>query len=772
MTIEKTLRSLCLAVALAFLAPLTGVGQSVIGIEAAQAQTVSRIEVSGNQRVDDATVRSYLTIAPGQAATSSAIQGSIASLNSTGLFSNVSVRYSGGVLYVSVSENAIVASVLFEGNQRFNDEQLLTMVNLGSRGSFTQDRLDADIRSIELAYDDAGYTNVTVDARTETVQNSRIRVVFVINEGEKAGIAAINFTGNNTFSAWQLKSVINTKESHLLSWLFQDDNYSEDMLAADRELLRRYYANRGFPDAQVPSAVAEFDASQNAYFVNFTINEGERYSFGDIGIETSISGLNTDALRGAIRTYQGDTYSQQDLQASSEEIAIRATGQGYAFADVRPRLIRDEANREFDVTYLVDEGARAYVERINITGNTKTRDFVIRRELDFAEGDPFNRSIVARGKSNIESLNFFSEVNLTTERGSASDQVVINIAVVEKATGDYGVSAGYSTQDGILGEVSLTERNFLGRGQYLKISVGASQSGQNYNFSFTEPKFMGLDISAGIDLYRRVNDESSSGSALYGSTANGGQVRFGVPITDDLRLTLNAGGQTKAFVDAETDDGADSDIIDDGDTLNKVFVGYNLRYTNVDNEQRPSSGLVASLTQQYVGLDHNHLKSEVQARYFIPVLQDTGVVASVRGQAGVINDFSGDGVHPTETFNLGPNLVRGFSAMGMGPRLSSGEALGAMAYAGISGEIEFPIPLLPENYGLRGAVWADAGWVGDAPSGWMVDGGASTPVRASVGGSIIWDSPFGPLRGDIAHVLQKDEADNTQVFQLSLQTLL
>ncbi len=305
-----------------------------------------------------------------------------------------------------------------------------------------------------------------------------------------------------------------TKETGFLSWLFKDDTYDEQKIAVDRERVRLYYGTHGYPDAQVTS-VGEYDATRNAYFINFTVNEGEKYTFGNVGIETSIDGLNTDVLTGTVQTGQDSRYSIADLQKSIEDMSYEATSQGYSFADVRARLDRDVTNRKFNVTYLVDEGPRVYVERINITGNTKTRDFVIRRELEFAEGDPFNRSMVVRGRTAIQDLGFFSAVDITTQAGSSPDKVVINVAVTEQSTGDYGATAGYSTTDGVLGEVSLTERNFLGRGQYLRAAVGASQNGRTFDFSFTDPRFMGLKVSAGVDAYHRISDESDKN--FYGS---------------------------------------------------------------------------------------------------------------------------------------------------------------------------------------------------------------------------------------------------------------
>lgn len=764
---KNALRSLILAVALMLVAPVLGGAGGIIGVQAANAQTVARIAVDGNQRVDDGTVISYLSVRVGEKATSAKINASIDSLYASGLFSNVSVAMSGSTLAVRVAENPIVASVLFEGNRRFSDAQLLSMVDMGSRGVFTDDRLKNDVESIRLAYDRDGYSGVSVTARSEVLDNGRVRVVFVVNEGDRAGIAAINFTGNNTFSSGQLKDNIKTKETHLLSWLFRDDSYDEEKLSADKELIRLFYANHGFPDAQVLSAVAEFDANRNAYFINFTISEGERYKFGAIGIETSIPGMNAEALKSTIRTSEGGTYNYTQLSRTASNMAYAANMQGFSFADVRPRIDRDIANRTFNVTFLVDQGPRVYVERIDITGNTKTRDFVIRRELDFAEGDPFTRSLALRGKENIEKLDFFDSVDISTAPGSASDKIVIHIAVVEKSTGDYGATIGYSTADGVLGELSLTERNFLGRGQYLRVAVGATQNGNTFDFSFTEPRFMGLKISSGVDLYLRNNSETDL--SFYGSQVAGGQLRFGMPITDEVSLTGMVGYERKTIDD---NDATNADVVD-GLVLNKAFVGYSLAYNSLDDQTRPTSGLLAVLNQQYAGWDHNYIRSEIKARYFVPINEEYRIIGSIKGQAGIINDLSGGAMSYTEAFYPGPNLVRGFAAKGLGPRLASGEAVGTLAYAGISAEIEFPMPVLPDSYGLSASVWADLGYLGGAPTTVAaVTQGIDQAWRASAGASIIWNSPFGPLRADFIPWVSGATGDVAQQFQFTIATLL
>ncbi len=684
-----------------------------------------------------------------------------------------------GVAQAATSQ--LVASVLFEGNQALSDSQLSDLVNVGDQGTFSEGGVAADAENIRQAYLAKGFKNVSVTTRLEPSDGGRTRIVFVVNEGQRVGIAAINFTGNNAIGSGTLKSIIRTHETGLLSWLFRDDTFSDDLLQVDRGLIQLYYMNHGYPDAQVTSAVGEYDASRNAYFVNFTISEGERYRFGEVSVESSIPGINTGELGGIIRTKKGETYNYSDLSRTQEDMAAEAASQGFAFADVRPRVDRDAANAVFNVTYLVDQGARLYVERINITGNEKTRDAVIRRELEFGEGDPFNRSMLQRGKTEIEALGFFSAVNVDLGPGSASDKVVINISVIEQSTGDYGVSAGYSSDQGLLGELSVTERNFLGRGQYVKASVSASESGKSVSLSFTEPRFMGLKVSSGFDVYYKTQSEDAS--AYYGTTSIGGQVRLGLPVTRDVNLSTFVGYENKAVEDGDNS----SQVVNDGDSFNKGWLGYTLSYNTLDNQKRPSEGITATFTQQYIGLSYsnlsggsefdNLLKTEAKARYYMPLLADYNVIGSVKGQAGVVTSLDGGDVHPFEAFRGGSALVRGFINGGMGAKApTTGESLGYTAYVAGSAEIEFPMPILPESYGVRGSVWADAA---------LIDGiGNVTPslvanpdsiddnFKSSVGASVIWDSPFGPLRGDFAYVLNQATDDSTQVFALTIQNLL
>jgi len=780
---NKLMRSVILALAILFVAPLAGVAAPLVGVSQAQAQTVSKISVSGNHTVDTATILNTVSVKVGQPSNAAKISESIDALYRTGLFKTVSVTQSGSIVFIKVSENSIVASVLFQGNQRFSDAELLSMVQVGSRSAYSPDRVQTDIASIKQAYTTAGYTGVSVTAQTAAADGGRVRVTFVINEGQRSGITAINFTGNNAFSAGTLKGVIRTKETGWLSWLLKDDTYDEQQLEIDKQLIRQYYANHGYPDAQVSSAVAEFDPKRNGYYITYTVVEGDRYTFGPSSVETSIPNLQTAALTNTIATDQGSPYSQNDLTKTSADMALKATDQGYPFADVRPRLDRDLTNHRLNITYLVDNGPRVYVERINITGNLKTRDFVIRRELDFGEGDPFNQAVVSRDKLAIQALGFFKSVDITTEPGSAPDKVIVDIAVVEQSTGDYGVTAGYSTDQGILGEISLTERNFLGRGQYVRAAIGASGVGKTFDFSFTEPRFMGLKVSSGFDLWDHITSQTSS--SYYGLTAIGGQVRLGMPLTDTISGSTFLGFEQQSYSVATTDSSGNpipsSQLVNDGQVMNKAFVGYNLNFNTLDDQKNPTTGLYAVLTQRYDGMDYNDVKTEAKARAFMP-FGDTGIVGSIKGQAGIVNHLGGGDTSSLEAFREDSKLVRGFAYGGYGPRLTgvggfAGEYLGETAYAGLSAEVQFPIPMLPESYGLDGAFWADTAYISGVPSlgakGGVLDPGSTdNPFKASAGASIIWNSPFGPLRGDFGYVLSKATSDQTQIFQLTLQTLL
>lgn len=528
----------------------TTVGVQLLMVGGAEAATVSRVDVSGNQRVEAETIRGLLAIRPGQNASEADIDEGVQKLYSTGLFSDVKISQSGGTVTVRVEENQIVNQVIFQGNSKLKDEQLKASVQTQPRGAYSSATADADVTAIRDAYGKIGRSDATVSVRTLPVDNNRVNVVYEINEGDRTKIGTINFVGNNAYGDGRLKEVIALRESGILSFIQRNDIYDADRLRADEESLRRFYYNHGYADFRIVSSTADLDTANNKYTVTFTIDEGERYTYGNVTVESAIPGIDGAALERELKTRSGDVYNAQKVEDSLVAVTNRVAESGYAFAQVTPRGDRDFNNRAISITYVVDQGQRAYIERLDVRGNTKTRDYVIRREFDVSEGDAFNQVLVQRAKQRLEALGFFTSVNISTAPGSEPDRVIVIVEVVEKSTGEFSIGGGYTTGgegDGPVAEIGVTERNFLGRGQFVKVSAGFGADTRNYQLSFTEPYFLGRRLAAGFDIYTSTNTSES-----YDVERTGGSLRLAAPITDDFTAQVAYNFKQEKFGD---DDG-------------------------------------------------------------------------------------------------------------------------------------------------------------------------------------------------------------------------
>ncbi|MEM1284219.1 MAG: outer membrane protein assembly factor BamA [Pseudomonadota bacterium] len=755
----------------------------------AQAAVVSSIEVEGNQRIEDATVISYLTVVPGREFSARDLNESLQSLFATGLFADVRLERRSRVLFVFVEENPIIRQVVFEGNRRLDDGNLGLVTQLEPRRVLTESAVQSDTQRILEAYRRNGRFGARVEPKIIEVGDNRVDLVFEINEDERSTVSRITFIGNQAFSDGKLRDTISTEQSGLLSFLSSSNTYDPDRLDSDRERLRRFYLSEGYADFRVVSAVAELDREQNAFFITFTVDEGPRYEFGSVEIDSSLRELDPEDLYGVIETRPGDTYDADAVDRSIEALTLEVSRFGFAFVQVRPRGDRDPANQTIDITYFVDEGVRAYVERINITGNTRTRDSVIRREFDFAEGDAFNRVLVDRAERRLNATGFFEAVRIRTQQGSAPDRVILNVAVVEQSTGDISFGAGISSNDGVTLEISITERNFLGRGQYVRAAVGGGlDNNRNIEFSFTEPYFLGRRLAAGFDLYRRESGDDDDSS--YTTISNGGALRVVAPITNDLSFglsyglditeyTLDAGTTASRAVEqlvGENPPDGGSETFDQSDERLTSSFTWTLLYDTIDNRNTPREGYFVRLRQQIAGAggDAEFIKTTLDARAYRTLSTEFDVIGSVRVQAGNVVSWDDDNLLIVDGFFQGANLVRGFDSFG--PRDGgTGDALGGTTYAGISGEVNFPVPVLSEAIGLRGAVFADAGTLFD-PVGSVDVIAAANPtfvvnddssIRSSVGASLIWNSPFGPLRADYAFVLSSEDYDEELAFRFS-----
>ena len=514
------------------------VGTGIVAVASsgvAVAQSANSIVVQGNRRVEAETVRSYFKPGPGGQLGPAQIDEAIHALYATGLFEDVRIDHSGGRMVVTVVENPVINQVAFEGNKKAKDEQLKAEIQSKPRGTLSKPAVQADVQRIIEIYHRSGRFDVSVDPKIIDLPNNRVNLVFEIKEGAKTGVKDIRFVGIKAFSSGRLKDIIKTSESNWLSFLQTTDIYDPDRVEADRDLLRRFYLKHGYADVRIISAVGEYDPAKKGFIVTFTIDEGAQYHFGTVDVVSNVHAISPASLRNSLKVSSGSVYNADLVEKSVEAMTIEAAKHGYAFANVRPRGDRDFQKKIINIAFVVEEGTRAYIERINIHGNTRTRDYVIRREFDIGEGDAYNRALIDRAERRLKNLDYFKTVKITNEPGSAPDRVVVNVNVEEKSTGEFSISGGYSTANGFLAEVSVADRNLMGRGEFAKASVSYGQYSRGFNLSFVEPYLLGYRMAGGIDLFARQSFATSYVS--YDTQSIGVNLRLGFALSEELSLT-------------------------------------------------------------------------------------------------------------------------------------------------------------------------------------------------------------------------------------------
>lgn len=741
-----------------------------IAIAHAQSGTVRAIRVTGNRRVEPETVKSYLKFGVGDQYSAFAVDESLQSLFGTGLFSDVSIDKSGSTVTVSVEENPVINKVAFEGNKEVDNASISAEVQSKTRAIYTRARVQSDIQRILDLYQVRGIFTAKVEAKIIKLPHNRVNLVYEIVEGDATKVKSINFIGNQAFSDSQLKDVITTGESGLLSFLKSNDIYDPDRLNVDRELVRRYYLSNGYADARVLNAVADIDAEGKAFFITFTVDEGELYRIGNVNVETTVAAINVDVLGSSVLTKPGAIYDATKIDKTIEALTLAVSAQGYAFAQVRPRIERDAIGRTVGITYMIEEGPRVYIDRINVYGNTRTKDYVIRREFRLVEGDAYNRLLVRNAKKRLQRLGFFEKVDISRETGSSPDRVILNVSVVEKNTGELSFGAGYSTSEGVIGDISITERNLLGNGQFLRLSLGGSFERQQIDLSFTEPRFLDMNLAAGFDIFHKEIDRSDESN--FKNRKTGGGIRLGFPIAENIRGAVRYTFTRDDIYEVEND--ATDAIKQQEGVSNISSVGYTLTYDTRNHRSKPNRGLYLSVSQDFAGVggDVNYLRTVGEARAYYPLWNKITLVGRVIG--GVIAGTGGDDVRLNDHFFKGGETIRGFESGGLGPRERNGDrdALGGKVFYAATVEARFPIPYLTENTGISGAVFADAGSVYDVdlPNNTTTTAFDEDSIRASVGISVLWDSPVGPIRADYSHVLQKEDFDEEEVFRFGAST--
>lgn len=736
-------------------------------VEAAEIY-VSQIEVDGLQRVERETVLSYLNVEQGSSVSQEYLNSSMKRLFETGLFADVNIDARGnGVLAVKVVENPVINKRVFDGNDKVDDTLLESEVQLKSGSIYNIAKVQDDVQRILEVYKRSGRYATVVEPKIIRRDQNRVDLVYEISEGPTAAISKVNFIGNHHYSDDDLQSEIMSKESRWYRLFSSSENYDPEKTNYDKELLRRFYLKRGYADFRVLSAVAELSPDKKSFVVTYVLDEGPRYKLEDVRIQSMIKDVDVAALSGQVQQEKGDWYNADLAERSVYALTEELGKKGFAFVDVTPELEKTSGNKMV-LTFNIAEGQRVFVDQINITGNTRTEDEVIRREFRIDEGDAFNAAKIRASRRNVENLNYFSKVDIQTEPNPNDDSKAdINVNVEEKSTGAFNVGVGYSTVNGALFRAGIAENNFQGKGQKLSADVAVSQRTSEYDLSFTEPYFMGRRLSAGIDLFRTEEDYQDEGS--YDSESTGGRLRLGWNYTDDfaqyLRYTL------KEDKISNVDRNASIYIKEEEGRYSNSSIGQTMVYDKRDSAINPKEGYYLSFGNDVAGLggDEKYLKFDGKAYKYFTLADYYTFKLFING--GYITGYGDENVRLSNRYYLGGSTLRGFEFAGIGARDKfTKDALGGnwMIYSGA--EMSFPIGL--DEVGVRGRTFVDMGILGkpdDINEDYVEY--SDTP-RVAAGFGFQWQSPMGQIDVDLAFPIVKEDYDETEVFRLNFGSRL
>ncbi|MAZ76326.1 MAG: outer membrane protein assembly factor BamA [Micavibrio sp.] len=729
-------------------------------------EVVREIRVNGAQRIEPTTILNYLGVKVGQSVDEAQLNDALKDLYGTGLFADVSLRKDRGVLLVDVIENPVISQIAFEGNSDIKDNELLSEISLRPRQVFTRTKVQNDVSRVYEVYRRTGRFAANVDPKIIKLDQNRINLVFEVTEGEITNIKGIRFVGNKAFDDDTLRSEISTKEDRWYNFLSSDDRYDPDRIKYDEELLRRFYLQEGYADFRIISANAELAADKEDFFLTFSVDEGQRYRIGNVGIDSALRGFDGEVLKESVTFLPGQWYNAEEIKATVDKMSDQLGDLQYAFVNIRPDVQRNSAEDVVDIRFQIGESPRVFVERIDVKGNVRTLDKVIRREMMIVEGDPFNRSKLARSEQRLRNLDFFENVIVKTVPGTAPDKTVIDVEVVEKSTGEISVGAGFSTNDGPLADLRIRERNLLGKGQDLLLSTTIAGTRSEFNSSFTEPRFLNRDLAAGVDAFHITTDYQDESS--YDQRRTGGAMRIGYPLSEKWRQSFRYRYERNEITDVRSN--ASRFILDQQGVRNTSAISQRLTYDDRDSILFPTEGLYSWLDGEVAGLGGNakYVSGKLGSSYYVPVYERS-VIFNVLGEVGVISGYGDEDVKINERLYLGGNTLRGFERSGVGPRDSvTDDSLGGNFFYRGTAELSFPLGL-PEELGVKGHAFSDFGSLSgiDESGAGILD---ESSIRATAGLGLSWRSPLGPIRFDFAIPYVKEDFDKEENFRFSFGT--
>lgn len=728
----------------------------------------SSISVEGNNRVQDGTVLAHAGLDVNESFSAAELNDAYQALVATGLFDSVDFAPGGSRLAITVVERPTILRIAWEGNNRINNNELDSLTQSQEGRVFNPVQVEKDAAAITKAYREKGRIAASVTPKVIRHSDNRVDLVFEISEGGRTEIERLSFVGNSVFSDRRLRRILETKQAGFFRALVARDTFVADRIAFDRRVLIDFYQSRGYADFRVLDVESELTRSRDGYFLTFTVEEGQRFAFGEVTISSSYPGVDPNDFVELLRIKSGDVYSPADIDNQIARLEIRATEDELDFLRVNPVISRNPEDLTLDIIFVLERGERLFVERIDIEGNTATLDSVLRRQFDqqgVVERSPFNPREIREAASRIRALGFFSQANVTRQPGSTPDQVIIDVDVAERATGSVTFGGNYNTATGISAIGSYSESNFRGRGQEIDLSYARGENNNRLTVDFADPAFQGRDVRLGLSGgYYDTDNEN----ALYDTSVASFTPSLGFKVGDETRLSLRYRlaeenltdvTSTSAILLAEEAQGA----------LTTSSLGYSLTYDNRGSGLNPDAGVLLRLGQDFAGLggDTNYLKSSARATAQTTLLDDR-LKLSATLEGGLLSYLSGNS-RVTDRYFMGSSVMRGFAPHGIGPRDSTtGDALGGNKFAVARLEANFPIGL-PEEYGITGGLFYDAGSLWDVGVGAGVDYNDFT-LRQVVGASIFWKTPIGPLRFNWSDVVAKETDDVAQSFELTIST--
>lgn len=739
------------------------------------AANVKKIDIQGNQRVEKSTIREYLGIKVGDQYSQFKRSEAVKSLYATSLFENIDISFSNEVLKVNVQETPFISKIEFKGNYKVKTNILANEIYTSPGESLQKAKLRTDVEKIKEMYKRSGRFSAQVKSKIEHQENNRVKVIFDIEEGPKTGVKKIYFVGNEHYKDSELRSIILTKESRWFRFLESNDTYDPDRIEFDKHLINRFYNSVGFADFRIISVTADLLPTKEGFAITYSIEEGQKYKFGKISLDNRLGSIDNKEVLRFIEKREGQTFNLSAMHRMSEKISDYLASKGYPQVDVSPDIQANRASGIVDVTIVVDQADKIFINKINIEGNLKTEDNVIRRQLKIAEGDVYNRSKVERGERNIRNLDYFDKMSLKMSPTDKRDRYDIDIDVEEKSTSSIGFDLGYNTAGGPFGRISFLERNLVGTGKYLSAGVQAGKKSIYYYGGITDPNFLDKDLSLGGHVFRREDGRGSgfaNGEQNYALKSTGARTTLGYDITDDLFHEIEYSIKRDELKAPK--DSASIFIKEQMGKYTTSAIGHSLTYDQTDSRVLPKNGFLLTGSQEYAGLGGNtkYLKHEIDGKVFKSFVENKYTI-KFSATAGHIKGVGKKKVRISDRFNLGDYTLRGFSHGGIGPRdIATDEGLGGQKYYTLSSELSFPVGL-PEEFNVTGSLFVDAGALWDADTKGTTKGFYNDKsLRTSAGFGVLWVTRIAPIRMDWGFPIKKKKYDETQTFHIKFSTHL